>query len=167
MMVQRLKRVNMKKLFSKIKNLFPYRNKYKLGVVKWLKEKKDREQGFYTLKTDPFIYGELDTFLAVVIRDYLRGHVKNMIGTSMFAYRENPFGYTQEDLINERIPKEDIQRIEKWYKDYVLETAECFDKYEKHLNGAYDFEFESNEEFEKNLDKAFSRLRKIFTGLWW
>ena len=157
----------MKKIFSKIKNLFSHKNRYKLGTVKWLKEKKNREQGFYALKTAPFIYGELDTFFAVVIRDYLRGHVKNMIGTSMFAYRENPFGYTQEDLINERIPKEDIQRIENWYKDYVLETAECFDKYEKHLNGAYDFEFESNEEFEKNLDEAFSRLRKIFTGLWW
>ena len=157
----------MKKLINKIKNLFSYRNKYKLGEVKWLKEKKNREQGFYTLKTAPFIYGELDTFLAVVIRDYLRGHVKNMIGTSMFAYEENPFGYSQEDLINECVPKEDIQRIEKWYKDYVLETAECFDKYEKHLNGAYDFEFESNEKVEKNLDEAFSRLRKIFTGLWW
>ena len=157
----------MKKLINKIKNLFSHRNKYKLGEVKWLKEKKDREQGFYTLKTAPFVYGELDTFLAVIIRDYLRGHVKNMIGTSMFAYRENPFGYSQEDLINERISKEDMQRIEKWYKDYILETADLFDKYEKHLNGAYDFEFESNEEFEKNLDEAFSRLRKIFTGLWW
>jgi hypothetical protein len=60
-----------------------------------------------------------------------------------------------------------MDKIENWYKDYILETAECFDKYEKHLNGAYDFEFESNEEFEKNLDEAFSRLRKIFTGLWW
>ena len=157
----------MKKLFSKIKNLFSHKTKYKLGVVKWLKEKKNRGQGFYTLKTDPFIYSELDTFLSVVIRDYLRGHVQNMIGNSMFAFEENPFGYTNEDLINERIPKEDIQRIEKWYKNYILETAECFDKYIKGLNGAYDFEFECNEEFEKNLDKAFSRLRKIFTGLWW
>ena len=157
----------MKKLINKIKNLFSHRNKYKLGEVKWLKEKKDREQGFYTLKTAPFVYGELDTFLAVIIRDFLRGHVKNMIGTSMFAFEKNPFGYNQEDLINERIPKEDINKIEKWYKDYVLETADLFDKYEKHLNGAYDFEFESNEEFERNLDEAFSRLRKIFTGLWW
>ena len=157
----------MKKLINKIKNLFSHRNKYKLGLVKWLKEKKDREQGFYTLKTDPFIYGELDTFLAVIIRDYLRGHVKNMIGTSMFAFEENPFGYSQEDLINKRIPKEDADKIDKWYKDYILETADLFDKYEKHLNGAYDFEFESNEEFEMNLDEAFSRLRKIFTGLWW
>ena len=157
----------MKKLINKIKNIFSHKNKYKLGAVKWLKEKKNREQGFYTLKTDPFIYGELDTFLAVVIRDYLRGHVKNMIGTSNFAYRENPFGFTLDDLNNDRIPEEDQEKIEKWYKDYILETAELFDKYEKHLNGAYDFEFESNEEFEKNLDEAFSRLRKIFTGLWW
>ena len=151
----------MKKLFSRIKNLFSHRNKYKLGVVKWHKEKKDKEQGFYTFKTDRFIYGELDTFLSIVIRDYLRGHVKNMIGTSMFAFEENTFGYTQENLINKRIPKDDMDKIEKWYKDYILETAECFDKY------AYDFEFESSEEFEKNLDEAFGRLRKIFTGLWW
>ena len=157
----------MKKLINKIKNLFSHRNRYKLGTVKWLKEKKDREQGFYALKTDPFIYGELDTFFAVVIRDYLRGHVKNMLGTTMFAYRENPFGFTLDDLNNDRIPKEDQEKIERWYKDYVLETAELFDKYEKHLNGAYDFEFSNHEELESNLDEAFSRLRKIFAGLWW
>ena len=157
----------MKKIFSKIKNLFSHKNRYKLGTVKWLKEKKNRGQGFYTLKTDPFIYGELDTYLAVVIRDYLRGHVQNMIGTSNFAYRENPFGFTLDDLNNERIPKKDQEKIEKWYKDYILETADLFDKYEKHLNGAYDFEFENDEECEKSLDEAFGRLRKIFTGLWW
>ena len=157
----------MKKLINKIKNLFSHRNNYKLGEVKWLKEKKNREQGFCTLKTDPFIYGELDTFLAVVIRDYLRGHVNNMIGTSMFAYRENPFGYTQEDLINERIPKEDMDKIQKWYKEYVLETANLFDKYVKDFNEAYDFEFASKDEVDNNLEEAFSRLSKIFTGLWW
>ena len=150
-----------------MKKLFTHKTKRKLGVIKWLTKTKNREQGFYTLKTDPFIYGELDTYLTVVIRDYLRGHVKNMIGTSLFAYKENPYGYTLEDLYNNKIPKEAQAKIEKWYKDYILEIADCFDKYEKHINGAYDFEFESNEEFEKNLDEAFSRLRKIFTGLWW
>ena len=90
-----------------------------------------------------------------------------MIGTSNFAYKENPYGFTLDDLNCNRISANDQEKIEKWYKDYILETAELFDKYEKHLNGAYDFEFKTHEEFEKNLDEAFSRLRKIFTGLWW
>ena len=36
----------------------------------------------------------------MAIRDYLRGHVQNMIGASLFAYIENPYGYTVEDLYN-------------------------------------------------------------------
>ena len=157
----------MKKLIKKIKKLFSHKNKYKLGTIKWLNKTKNSEQGFYILKPDPFIYGELDTFLAVVIRDYLRGHVKKMVGTSNFAYKENPFGFTLEDLNKGQISEKDQEKIENWYKDYVLETADCFDKYVKHLNGCYEFEFNSYEELEKNLDEAFSRLRKIFTGLWW
>ena len=157
----------MKNIFKKIKNFFRVKRKYNLGVIAWLGKSKDKENGFYTLKTDPFIYGELDTFLAVAIRDFLRGHVENMVGTSLFAYNENPYGYTLDDLNNNIIAKEDDEKIQKWYKDYILETSDCFDKYVKHLNGAYDFEFSNNEELEKNLDEAFSRLRKIFTGLWW
>ena len=157
----------MKKLIRKIKDYFYEKRKYKLGYVKWLKENKKREKGFYTLKTNPFIYGELDTFLAVLIRDYLRGHVKDMIGTSLFAYKENPYGYTLDDLYNNKIPVEDDEKIQKWYKDYILEIADCFDKYEKHLNAGYDFEFESDEELDKNIEKGFMGLSKIFAGLWW
>ncbi|MBR2871650.1 MAG: hypothetical protein IKB98_09810 [Clostridia bacterium] len=80
----------MKYLFKRLHNYFYSKRKYKLGYVKWIKESKKKEQGLYTLKTNPFIYGELDSILAVVIRDYLRGHVQNMIGTSLFAYQENP-----------------------------------------------------------------------------
>lgn len=157
----------MKNLFRKIKDHFYSKRKYNLGYVKWTKPSKNKEQGFCTLKTNPFVYGELDTFLAVLIRDYLHGHVKNMIGTSLFAYSENPYGYTVDDLYNDRIPKEDDEKIQKWYKDYILETADCFDKYEKHTNGAYDFEFSSDEELQKNIEKGFRNLSKIFTGLWW
>ena len=41
-------------------------------------------------------------------------------------------------MYNNKIPIEDDEKIQKWYKDYILEIADCFDKYEKHMNKEFE-----------------------------
>jgi hypothetical protein len=135
----------------------------KIGKVKNLDKKKFTEFKIVNISWD--VHWQMDIYLAVIIRDYLRFFIKNTpaIGNCVVEDQHTlMFGLEEEQ---ERLSDE---YSKKWH-ELVNSVADEFDELAKFCKGDYDdMEYQELEKSRTALKKkAFSDLAFIFDDLSW
>lgn len=161
--------IGLERLFGIIKDrLEDYKLRHlKLGKVKFIG--KPFYKGSFTVEgISNDVAWQTDQYLAVLIRDYLRFHIKNSPAIGNCVLRDNPEGLAYEDFILNRADSS-IDYGRRW-SDLVNKTADEFDEISLLLKSEpselKDYKY-YEAELKKKVDAAFKDLAYIYCDLNW
>ncbi len=135
----------------------------KLGKVKYVGKRFDN--GSFSIEgISNDVAWQLDRYLAVLIRDYLRFHIKESPAIGNCILRDNPEGIPYENFFLGRNIG-DVDYGKRW-RDLVNRTADEFDEI-RILLEADSSSQKDNEELQNKVDAAFKDLAYIYCDLNW
>ena len=134
----------------------------KLGKVKYNKYYDKDSFDIAGISWD--ISWQVDRYLAILIRDYIKFHIKNTPAIGNCVLIDNPEGVPYDDFLLGKEPNY-IDYYTRW-KDLALKVSDEFDELRIMLEKADSSGF-SRERLQIAIDKAFKDLAYIYQDLGW
>ena len=150
------------RLFGIIKDKY---NDYKLRHPKLGKVKYFNKDHFLISGMSPDVAWQMDRYLAVIIRDYLRFHINNSPVIGNCVLRDNPEGIPYEDFLFNR-DNSDVDYGQRW-RELVLNTAYDFDEIIRLMESAPPYPKDYEKVLQEKIDAAFKELAYIYRDLSW
>ena len=122
----------------------------------------------HSFKIDGISWGinwQVDRYLAIIIRDYLRFHIKESPAIGNCILRDNPEGIPYEDFLFDKVNNE-VDYHKRW-EELVLSVADEFDDIRLTMESDHKEDKEFYDMYQIKINKAFKDLAYIYQDLGW